>query len=89
MGSGWVVHGAGLAVGWRILGLDNGYIGVYYTVEYVSEFSIIKYIFLKMLQCPGQCDSWASSYAPKDCWFSSWSGTWLGFGLDAGVGGGE
>lgn len=45
MGSGWVVHGAGLAVGWRILGLDNGYIGVYYTVEYVSEFSIIKYIF--------------------------------------------
>lgn len=37
--------GAGLAGGWRMLGLGNGYIGVYCTVEYVSEFSIIKYMF--------------------------------------------
>lgn len=42
MGSGWGMHGPGLAIGWWLLGLDDGYIGVHYTIEYVSEISIIK-----------------------------------------------
>lgn len=28
-----------------LLGLDDGFIGVHYTIEYVSEFSVIKSFF--------------------------------------------
>lgn len=42
MESGWDVHEAGLVVGWWLWGLNNGFIGVHYTIEYILGFSVIK-----------------------------------------------